>query len=256
VSGLRGKTALVTGSSRGIGRTTALRLARGGALVAVHSGTDTEGVAATVRAIDEAGGRAFPVLAELGVPGDVDTVFAGLRAGLAEHAGRVEIDILVNNAAELGTVAPEDLTAEHFDRLMAVNAKAPLFLVLRALPMMPSGGRIINVSTGLTRFANPPELAHAMSKAALEMITLHFARYLGARDITVNTVAPGVVDTGDLIRADPGLRAALSGLSAFGRLGEPEDISEVVAFLAGPEGRWVTGAWIDATGGTMLGQRL
>ncbi|HKS44417.1 MAG TPA: SDR family oxidoreductase [Amycolatopsis sp.] len=256
MSGLRNKTALVTGSSRGIGKATAVRLALAGAVVAVHSGTDTEGVGETVRAIEEAGGRAFPVLAELGVPGDVETLFEGLRVGLKEHSDRVELDILVNNAAVLGTVVPEDLTPEHFDRLMAVNAKAPLFLVLRALPMMPGGGRIINISTGLTRFANPPEVAHAMTKAALEMITLHFARHLGSRGITVNTVAPGVVDTGDLFRADPALRAALSGLSAFGRLGEPEDISEVVAFLAAPEGRWITGAWIDATGGTMLGQTL
>jgi bifunctional oxygenase/reductase len=256
MSDLKDKTALVTGSSRGIGRATAARLARAGAVVAVHSGTDTEGVAETVDAIEEAGGRAFPVLAELGVPGDVDALFEGLQDGLKDHANRVELDILVNNAAELGTVAPEEITPEHFDRLMAVNAKAPLFIVQRALAMMPDGGRIINISTGLTRFANPPEVAHAMSKAALEMISLHFARYLGPRGITVNTVAPGVVDTGDLFRADPGLRTALSGLSAFGRLGEPEDVSEVVAFLAAPEGRWITGAWIDATGGTLLGQNL
>jgi len=256
MSDLRDKTALVTGSSRGIGRATAARLARAGAVVAVHSGTDGDGVAETVHAIEEAGGRAFPVLAELGVPGDVDALFDRLQEGLKEHADRVELDILVNNAALLGTVAPEEITPEHFDRLMAVNAKAPLFIVQRALTLMPDGGRIINISTGLTRFANPPEVAHAMSKAALEMISLHFARYLGPRGITVNTVAPGVVDTGDLFRADSGLRAALSGLSAFGRLGEPDDISEVVAFLASPEGRWVTGAWIDATGGTMLGQNL
>ncbi|NBH03092.1 SDR family oxidoreductase [Amycolatopsis sp. SID8362] len=253
---LGSKTALVTGSSRGIGRATALRLASAGAVTAVHSGQDADGVAETVRAIEDAGGRAFPVLAELGVPGDVDVLFEGLEAGLKEHADRVELDILVNNAAVLGTVAPEEVTPEHFDRLMAVNAKAPLFIVQRALPLMPDGGRIVNISTGLTRFANPPEVAHAMSKAALEMITLHFARHLGARGITVNTVAPGVVDTGDLVRAEPWLRAALSGLSAFGRLGRPEDISEVVAFLASPEARWVTGAWIDATGGTMLGQDL
>jgi bifunctional oxygenase/reductase len=250
------KTALVTGSSRGIGRAIALRLARAGAVTAVHSGTDAEGVDQTVRAIEDAGGRAFPVLAELGVPGDVDVLFEGLQAGLKEHAGRIELDILVNNAALLGTVAPEELTPDHFDRLMAVNAKAPLFIVQRALPLLPRGARIVNISTGLTRFANPPEVAHAMSKAALEMITLHFARHLGARGITVNTVAPGVVDTGELVRAEPWLRAALSGLSAFGRLGEPDDVAEVVAFLAGPGARWVTGAWIDATGGTMLGQDL
>ncbi|MFD9904239.1 SDR family oxidoreductase [Streptomyces sp. NPDC059063] len=253
---LTGRTALVTGSSRGIGRAVAERLAGDGALVAVHSGTDTEGVAETVEAIANAGGRAFPVLAELGVPNDVDTLFAGLERGLKEHAGDARLDILVNNAAILSTMPPEMVSPQDFDWLMAVNAKAPFFTVQRALPMMPNGGRIINVSTGLTRFANPQEVAHAMSKAALEMITLHFARHLGTRAITVNTVAPGVVDTGDPFLQAPGLRELLARLSTFDRLGEPEDISDVVGFLASEEARWITGAWIDATGGTLLGQSL
>lgn len=256
MSDLTGRTALVTGSSRGIGRATAQRLARDGALVAVHSGTDTTGIDETIESISRAGGRAFPVVAELGVSGDVDTLFEGLQSGLKEHSDRQELDILVNNAGILSTMPPEMVTPGEFDRMMAVNAKAPFFIVQRALPIIPRGGRIINISTGLTRFANPQEIAHAMAKAALEMITLHFARHLGLRGITVNTVAPGVVDNGDPFLQAPELRRLLSGLSVFEKLGEPEQIADVVAFLASSDARWVTGAWIDATGGTLLGQSL
>ncbi len=119
-------------------------------------------------------------------------------------------------------------------------------------PLIPDGGRIINISSGLTRFANPPEVANAMAKAALEMVTLHFAKHLGPRGITVNTVALGVVDTGHPGLADPAVRRSLSQLSVFGRLATPADIAPIVAFLASPEAGWITGAWIDATGGSLL----
>ncbi|WP_186763068.1 SDR family oxidoreductase [Lentzea tibetensis] len=253
---LTGKIALVTGSSRGIGRATALRLARDGALVAVHSGDDTTGLDETVETIVGQGHRAFPVVAEFGRPGDVDTLFDGLEKGLLEHSDRHELDILVNNAGVLATMPPEMVTPADFDRMMAVNAKAPYFVVQRALPLIPRGGRIINISTGLTKFANPQEIPHAMAKAALEMITLHFARHLGLRGITVNTVAPGVVDNGDPFLQAPALRKMLGGLSVFEQVGEPEHIADVVAFIASADARWVTGAWIDATGGTLLGQSL
>ncbi|WP_165956133.1 SDR family oxidoreductase [Streptomyces hainanensis] len=253
---LAGRTALVTGSSRGIGAATARRLAGDGALVAVHCGDDTTGLDETVAAIREAGGTAFPVVAELGVPGDADRLFEGLTKGLAEHTDRQELDILVNNAGILSTMPPEMVTPAEFDRMIAVNAKAPFFIVQRMLPLIPRGGRIVNVSTGLTRFANPQEIAHSMAKAALEMITLHFARHLGLRRITVNTVAPGVVDNGDPFLQAPELRRLLAGLSVFEELGEPDGIADVVAFLASDDARWITGAWIDATGGTLLGQSL
>ncbi|MFC8076484.1 SDR family NAD(P)-dependent oxidoreductase [Streptomyces sp. NPDC057307] len=253
---LTGKTALVTGSSRGIGRSTAQRLARDGALVAVHSGTDTSGIDETIDSITREGGRAFAVVAELGVPGDADVLAEGVEKVLADHSDRRELDILVNNAGILSTMPPEMVTPADFDRVMAVNAKAPFFIVQRFLPLIPRGGRIVNISTGLTRFANPQEIPHAMAKAALEMITLHFARHLGLRGITVNTVAPGVVDNGDPFLQAPELRRLLGGLSVFEQLGEPEYIADVVAFLASSEARWVTGAWIDATGGTLLGQQL
>jgi NAD(P)-dependent dehydrogenase (short-subunit alcohol dehydrogenase family)/2-polyprenyl-6-methoxyphenol hydroxylase-like FAD-dependent oxidoreductase len=250
---LTGKNALVTGASRGIGRGIALALARRGALVAVHYARDDRAAGETVAAITGAGGRAFPVRAELGVPGDVDALFDGLQAGLKEHAGGVDLDILVNNAGVMGGVAPEALTPETFDRLMAVNARAPLFVVQRALPLLREGGRVVNISSALTRMALPQEVAYAMTKAALEMVTLHFARHLGPRGITVNTVAPGVTDNGGELLRDPRVRGAMAASTAFGRIGEPADIADVVAFLASDEARWITGAFLDTSGGTLLG---
>ncbi len=250
---LAGKSALVTGSSRGIGRATAERLARDGALVAVHYSANREAADQTVKNITAAGGRAFAIQAELGVPGDVDTLFGGLSSGLREQFGEVRLDVLVNNAGIMGGVKPEELTPDTFDRLIAVNARAPLFIVQRALPIMPDGGRIINISSGLTRFANPDEVAYSMSKGAVEQIALHYARLLGPRGITVNSVAPGITNNGTPVFDIPEAKEQMAQLSTFGRVGEPADVADVVAFLASPDARWVTGAFIDASGGTLLG---
>ncbi|QKV71650.1 SDR family oxidoreductase [Streptomyces harbinensis] len=250
---LTGKTALVTGSSRGIGRATALRLGREGALVAVHCSGGLEAAEGTVSAIEKEGGRAFPIRAELGVPGDVHELFLALEAELKERTGTTTLDILVNNAGVMGGVDPEELTPEQFDRLFAVNAKAPYFLVQRALANIPDGGRIINISSGLTRMANPQEVAYAMTKGAIDQLTLHFAKHLGPRGITVNSVGPGITDNGSALFDDPGAVAAMGRYSVFNRVGESRDIADVVAFLAGDDSRWITGSYLDASGGTLLG---
>ncbi|GHF10124.1 SDR family oxidoreductase [Streptomyces griseoluteus] len=250
---LTGKTALVTGASRGIGRAIAEKLGYAGALVAVHYATGADAAAEVVESIEKDGGRAFSVKAELGVPGDVDVLFEGLEYGLKERTGATDLDILVNNAGVMAMGAPEEVTPEMFDRMMAVNAKAPFFIVQRALSVMPDGGRIINVSSGLTRVASPDQVTYGMTKGALEQIALHFSRHLGNRRITVNSVAPGSTDNGSALFQIPEVRETLSQLSTFGEVAEPAAIADVVAFLASEDARWITGAFIDASGGTLLG---
>ncbi|WP_393061724.1 SDR family NAD(P)-dependent oxidoreductase [Streptomyces sp. LN549] len=252
---LEGKTALVTGSSRGIGRAIAIRLAREGALVAVHYANDEKSADATLETIEQEGGHGFTVRAELGVPGDVHELFLGLERGLKERTGETTLDILVNNAGETtqNGVAPEDVTPEQFDRFFAVNAKAPYFLIQRALPSIPEGGRIVNISSGLTRVANPEQVAYAMTKGAVEQLTLHLARQLAPRGITINSVAPGITDNGSPVFDIPEAVAQMAKLSAFQRVGEAGDVADVVTFLATDEARWITGSFVDATGGTLLG---
>ncbi|MFB4285618.1 SDR family NAD(P)-dependent oxidoreductase [Nonomuraea sp. MTCD27] len=252
---LSGKTALVTGSSRGIGRAVAVGLAREGALVAVHYARSKEAAQETVELIEKDSGRAFTIGAELGMPGDIDQLFLGLEAGLKEHTGKTTLDILVNNAGETlpGGATVEEVTAEQFDKLFAVNAKAPFFIAQRALGLIPDGGRIINISSGLTRVANPSQTVYAMTKGAIEQLSRHFARHLAPRGITINTVAPGITDNGNEIFKIPEVREQMSQLSAFKRIGEPEEVADVVVFLATDQARWITGTFVDATGGSLLG---
>lgn len=209
----------------------------------------------TVELVEKDGGQAFTVQAPLGVPGDVDQLFQGLEDGLKEHAGKITLDILVNNAGETlpGGSAPEEVTAEQFDQLFAVNAKAPFFITQRALGLMPDRGRVINISSGTTRVAIPSQAPYAMTKGALEQLSRHFARHLAPREITVNTVAPGITDNGSEIFKIPEVVQQMSQLSAFKRIGEPKEVADVVVFLATDEARWITGAFIDATGGSLLG---
>ncbi|MDH6116265.1 SDR family NAD(P)-dependent oxidoreductase [Kitasatospora sp. GAS204B] len=251
---LDGRTALVTGGSRGIGRAVALRLAAEGALVAVHYGDNDAAAAQTVARIAEAGGRAFAVRARFGESGAVDRLFEGLTAGLADH-GADGLDILVNNAGIHSVSSIGQLTEEEFERLLAINVTAPVFVVQRALPLLRDGGRIVNVGSAATRIAAPLQIGYTVTKAALAALGPSLAHELGGRGITVNTVEAGVVRT-DMTAgwtSVPEALAELEAITALGRLGEPEDIADVVGFLAGPQGRWVTGQTIDVSGGTYLG---
>ncbi|MFD9426980.1 MULTISPECIES: SDR family oxidoreductase [unclassified Streptomyces] len=251
---LDGRAALVTGGSRGIGRAVALRLASEGALVAVHYGGNDASAAETVARIAEAGGRAFAVRARFGESGAVDQLFSGLTAGLAEH-GVDGLDILVNNAGIHSARSIGQLTEEEFERLLAVNVSTPLFVIQRALPLLRDGGRIVNMGSAATRIADPGQIGYTVTKAALAALGPSLANELGRRRITVNTVEPGVVLT-DMIApyaAFPEAVAGLESITALGRIGEPEDVADVVGFLAGPQGRWVTGQTIDVSGGTYLG---
>ncbi|MFS0726092.1 SDR family oxidoreductase [Paenibacillus sp. 1P07SE] len=254
VKRLEGQIAVVTGASRGIGRGIALRLAAEGALVVVHYGTRREEAEKTVSAIEAAGGAAFAVGAELDTTEGVGRLLQRLDEGLIRRTGSRQFDILVNNAG-IGTASPfESTSEEEFDRLFAVNVKAPFFLVQRSLGRLKDGGRIINISSGVTRIAYPHIMAYNLTKGALNTFTLHLAQLLGPRGITVNAVMPGIVDTdvnASWLHTPEGHRYAVES-SALGRVGEPSDIADIVAFTASRDGRWITGQMIDATGGTHL----
>ncbi|MFI6722795.1 SDR family oxidoreductase [Streptomyces sp. R-74717] len=247
---LTGKTALVTGGSRGIGRAVALRLAADGAFVVVHHGGNAEAARETVARIEKNGGRAVAVGARFGEAGAVDRLFAGLAA----HGVR-DLDILVNNAG-IGSGSPiGQVTPEEFARLIDINVTTPFFVIQRALTLLNDGGRVINMGSTASRFAVATQIGYTVSKAALESMGPSLANELGGRGITVNTVAPGAVRT-DLTAgytAIPEVVAGLEAITALGRIGEPEDVADVVGFLAGPQGRWVTGQTIDVSGGTYLG---
>jgi NAD(P)-dependent dehydrogenase (short-subunit alcohol dehydrogenase family) len=252
---LDGKTALVTGASRGIGRAIALRLAAEGAVVAVHYARDETSAADVVARIRSAGGSAFAVRSELGVQGDVDALFANLVRGLADHAHTDRLDILVNNAGIGAPAVIDAVTSEQFEQVFAVNVRAPFFITQRALNHLPDGGRIINISSGVTRIAFPEGIAYAMTKGALDTFGHTLASHLGRRGITVNTVAPGIIDTdtnAGWLRGNPDAIAHAAAQAALGRVGEPADIADVVAFLASDAARWITAATIDATGGSRL----
>ncbi|GIJ25828.1 short-chain dehydrogenase [Micromonospora qiuiae] len=247
---LDGKTALVTGGGRGIGRAIALRLATDGARVAVHYGASADAATEVVELIRARGGDAFALQAQLGVPGDA----AALWSAFERHADGV--DIIVNNAGALGAREPfEDVTEAGFDDVFAINTKAPFFIVQQGLTRLRDAGRIVNVSTSFTHGSrNPDLLAYSMSKAAIDAFTGALAKHLGPRGITVNAVGPGATatDMNAARLATPEGRDAIASRSPLNRVAEPQDIADIVAFLASPDARWVTGQWIDATGGALL----
>ena len=250
------KIAVVTGASRGIGRAIAIRLAQDGFVVGVHYGSHSAAAAQTVSAIEEQGGKAYAFSSDLAVP-DIGTQFWEAHDTAALEAGidPASIAVLVNNAGITLRGTIENFSQDDFLLQQTINVNAPYFIVREALPRMGEGGRIINISSGVTRIAFPEIIGYALTKGAINAFTLTLAQHLGSRGITVNAVAPGVVDTD--INADwlRGNQEAIDGVTAdvaLGRLGQPEDIAKVVSFLASEDGGWVTGQVIDATGGTHL----
>jgi NAD(P)-dependent dehydrogenase (short-subunit alcohol dehydrogenase family) len=245
---LTGKTALVTGASRGIGRATALALAAAGAQVLVHYGRGAKEADGVVAEIRKTGGRADAIAADLAAADSASKLARLTRSIVGDR-----LDILVINAGILKVATIEETTVEDFDKLFAINVRTPFFLVQQLLPIMCKGSSIVFLSSLAARAVVGTEPAYAATKGAVDTLVKHFASMLGARGIRVNAVAPGVVETDMLnfTKADAGRDVALS-MQALKRLAQPDDIGGVIAFLASDEARWITGDTIRVDGGSKL----
>ena len=243
-----GKTALVTGASRGIGRACALALARAGAQVLVHYGSNEKEAQAVVAEIRNSGGRAEKV--------GVDLRQAEGPSKLAQQARTIigdRLDILVANAGISKAASIEDTTVEDFDNLFAVNVRAPFFLVQQLLPVLGQGSSVILTSSLAAHASVGTLYAYAATKGAIDTLVKHLAAALGPRGIRVNAVAPGIVatDMSNFAKTDAGREFAL-GIQSLKRVAQPEDIAPVVAFLACDGARWITGDVIHVDGGSKL----
>jgi 3-oxoacyl-[acyl-carrier protein] reductase len=245
---LSGKTALVTGASRGIGRATALALAKGGAQVLVLYGRGATEAEALVREIRDAGGRADMVSADMGAPDGPHELAAEVRRIIGDR-----LDILVANAGIASDATIEDTTVAAFDSLFAVNVRAPFFLVQQLLPILGTGSSIILLSSLAAHASVGTLSAYSATKGAIDTLVKHFASALGARGIRVNAVAPGVVETdmSSFARTDVGRDFTLS-LQALKRVAQPDDIGDAIAFLASDAARWITGDTLRVDGGSKL----
>ena len=252
---LRNKTALVTGASRGIGRATGLALAAAGARVLVHYARSSQEADALVAAIQANGGQALAISADLGAPSGAAQLAQQVRSIVGDR-----LDVLVLNAGISKAAPIADHTVEDFDSLFATNVRGPFFLVQQLLPVLAEGSNIVVISSAVARavvgkpgLENPSVLAYASTKGALETLVRNWAANLGPHGIRVNAVAPGVIDTdmSSFTKTEAGREVAL-GMQALKRIGKPEDVADVVTFMASDGARWITGASIPVDGGSKL----
>ena len=255
MAALQNKTALVTGASRGIGRATAITLAEAGAHVIVHYGRSKQEAESLVAEIQRKGGRADAMSADLTAPEGAALLAKQARAIVCDR-----LDVLVLNAGISKLARLADHTVEDFDNLFATNVRGPFFLVQQLLPALGEGSSIVVISSIATRTVvgkpgveNPSILAYASTKGALETLVKNWAAILGPSGIRVNAVAPGVIDTdmSSFTKTEAGREVAL-GMQALKRIGKPEDVADVVAFVASDAARWITGASIPVDGGSKL----
>jgi 3-oxoacyl-[acyl-carrier protein] reductase len=245
---LTGKTALVTGASRGMGRASALALAAAGAQVLVHYGRGAKEADGVVAEIRKAGGRADAIATDLGAADGAGKLARQARSIIGDR-----LDILVANAGVSKAATIEETTVEDFDKLFAVNVRAPYFLVQQLLPALGEGSSVILVSSLGAHAAVGSLSAYAATKGAIDTLVKYFAAALGPRGIRVNAVAPGVIDTdmSNLVKTDEG-KSFVLGMQALKRIGQPDDVGSVVAFLASQDARWITGDTIHVDGGSKL----
>ncbi|WCE05653.1 SDR family oxidoreductase [Pseudoxanthomonas sp. JBR18] len=246
---------LVTGASRGLGRNTALSIARHGGDIILTYRSGAEQAQAVVQEIQGLGRKAVALPLDVTEVGSLPTFADTVRHTLTTHWGRSSLDHLINNAGHGEMAGVAETTEAQFDGLFDTHVKGVFFLTQALLPVLADGGRIVNFSSGLTRVSFPGFSAYAAAKGAVEILTLYLARELGGRGITVNTVAPGAIETdflGGAVRDMPDLNAQFAGMTALGRVGVPDDIGPMIASLLGPEHRWVTGQRIEVSGGQVI----
>jgi NAD(P)-dependent dehydrogenase (short-subunit alcohol dehydrogenase family) len=252
---LKNKTALVTGASRGIGRATAIALANAGARVLVHYGRSAPEAESVVAAIKTNGGRADAISADLATPEGPALLAKQVHSIVGDRLDILVLNAGVSKASRIADYKPEDL-----DTLFATNVRGPFFLVQQLLPFLGEGSNIVAITSivaahviGKPGIDNPSVLAYASTKGAFETLVKNWAAILGERGIRVNAVAPGVIDTdmSNFTKTEAGREVALA-MQALKRIGKPEDVADVVAFIASDGARWITGASIPVDGGSKL----
>lgn len=247
--------ALITGGNRGLGKSAALALAAQGTDVILTYRHNAAEAATVVAQIERMGRRAVALALDVGDSRGFADFAAQVKRALAQHWQRERFDALVNNAGLGHHAGFAETTEAQFDELMNVHLKGPYFLTQALLPLLNEGGRIVNVSSGLTRFSLPGYAAYAVMKGGIEVLTRYQAKELGARGISVNTVAPGAVETdfgGGAVRDNAQLNAAIASQTALGRVGQPDDIGGAIAALLSPGSHWVNAQRIEVSGGQMI----
>jgi NAD(P)-dependent dehydrogenase (short-subunit alcohol dehydrogenase family) len=249
------KIALVSGSSRGLGKNTALALAKKGVGIIVTYNRSPDEAKNVVSTIEEMGGQAVALQLDTSDTKNFDSFVVQLKQSLQNKWQTEQLDFLVNNAG-IGINKPFTQTTEDdFDRLMNIQVKGVFFLIQKLLPTIKDGGRIVNISSGVTRFALPGYAAYASTKGAIEVLTRYLAKELGSRQIAVNTVAPGAIETdfgGGAARDNPEINKFLASQTALGRVGVPDDIGGAISALLSEDNRWINGQRIEVSGGMFL----
>lgn len=251
----KAKIALVTGASRGLGRNTALALARKGVDVIITYHSNKAEADAAVAEIKALGRKAAALQLDAGAIKSFSDFASRLKAALKDNWGASSFNYLVNNAG-IGIGKPfAETTEADFDTLMNIHFKGVYFLTQKLLPLIADGGRIVNLSSGLARFTLPGFSAYASMKGAIEVLTHYLAKELGARGIAVNTVAPGAIETdfgGGFVRDNADANRMVASSTALGRAGLPDDIGPMIASLLSEDNRWINGQRIEVSGGAML----
>lgn len=247
--------ALITGGSRGLGKNTAMKLAERGVDILLTYRSGAEEAQQVARQIEALGRRAVALRLDVADSASFAAFAAQVKTALNEVWQRERFDYLVNNAGIGLRASFEETSEEQFDQLMNIQLKGPFFLTQKLLPLIADGGRILNISTGLARFALPGYAAYAAMKGGIEVLTRYQAKELGARGIAVNVVAPGAIETdfgGGLTRDNAQINSFVASQTALGRAGLPDDVGGAISSLLQPENRWITGQRIEVSGGMFL----